>query len=67
MEVHVSSVYVHSAICAFYFIDMWGYTQYMWCNLFGVMVFHRSIVNWSGGVDVSSVYVHSVICVSYLV
>ena len=27
------------------------------------MVFHRSIVNWSGRVHVSSVYVHSVICV----
>ena len=33
------------------------------CNLFGVMVFHTSIVNW--GVDVSSVYVHSAICVTY--
>ena len=27
------------------------------------MVFQRSIVNWSGGVDVSSVYVHSTMCV----
>ena len=31
------------------------------------MVFHRSIVNWSGRVHVSSVYVHSVICVTDLV
>ena len=31
-------------------------------KLFGVMAFHRSIVNWSLGVDVSSVYVHSAIC-----
>ena len=31
------------------------------------MVFQRSIVNWSGGVDVSSVYVHSAICETYLV
>ena len=32
--VYVSSVYVHFAI---------------YVNLFGVMLFHRSIVNWSGG------------------
>ena len=63
-HVHVSSVYVHSicetslvyqysihllsigegdrcmlSICAF---------SYM-CNLFGVMVFHRSIANWGEG------------------
>ena len=31
------------------------------------MVFHRSIVNWSGGVDVFLVYVHSAICETYLV
>ena len=31
--VDVSSVYVHSAV---------------YVNLFGVIVFHRSIVNWSG-------------------
>ena len=31
------------------------------------MVFHRSIVNWSGGVDVFLVYVHSAICENYLV
>ena len=37
------------------------------CNLFGVMVFQRSIVNWSGGKDVSSVYVHSAICDTYVV
>ena len=30
------------------------------------MVFHGSIVNWSGGVHVSSVYVHSPICETYL-
>ena len=39
---------------------------YMW-YLFGVMVFQRSIVNWSSGGDVSSVCVHSAICESYLV
>ena len=37
------------------------------CNLFGVMVFQRSIVNWHGGKDVSSVYVHSAICDTYVV
>ena len=31
------------------------------------MVFYRSIVNWSGGVDVFSVYLHSAICETYLV
>ena len=45
------------------------YPQYMCIlflceNLFGVTIFYRSIVNWSGmGVDVCSVYVHSAICV----
>ena len=35
-------------------------------NLFGVMLFHTSIVKWcGGGVDVSSVYVHSPICETY--
>ena len=34
---------------------------------FGVMVFHRSIVNWSFGGDVFSVYVYSSICETYLV
>ena len=29
------------------------------------MVFHRSIVNWSEGVDVFLVYVHSAICETY--
>ena len=33
-EVYVSSIYVHSAICD---------------TLCGVTIFHRSIVNWSGG------------------
>ena len=33
------------SICVFYYM----------CNLFSVMVFQRSIVNWSGGIDVSSV------------
>ena len=35
--------------------------------LFGVMVFHRCIVNLSGGLDISSVYVYSAICETYLV
>ena len=47
------------------------YPQYMcillYVKLFGVMVFHRSIVNWSLGIYVSSVYVHSAICDTYLV
>ena len=38
------------------------YVKLIWCNLF-----HRSIVNWSLGVDVSSVYVHSAICETYFV
>ena len=47
------------------------YPQYMyillivkviWCN-----IFHRCIVNWSGGIYVFSVYVHSAICDTYLV
>ena len=33
----------------------------LYVNLFGVTVFHRSIVNWRMGVHVSSVYVHSAI------
>ena len=46
------------SICAFCYM----------CNLFGVMVFHIPIVNWSGvGVDVFSVYVHYAICETYLV
>ena len=45
------------SICTFYYM----------CNLFGVMVFQRSIANWIWGVDVSSVYVHSAICETYLV
>ena len=45
------------SICVFCFM----------CNLFGVTVFQRSVVNWSGEVDVSSVYVHSAICDAYLV
>ena len=47
MGVHESSVYVHYAICE---------------SVFGVMVFHTSIVNCSGEFDMSSVYVHSAIC-----
>ena len=33
-------------------------------NLFGVVVFHRSMVNWRRG---ALVYVHSAICSTYLV
>ena len=36
-------------------------------EVFGVVVYHRSIVNWSWGVYLSSVYMHSAICVTYLV
>ena len=47
------------------------YCQLEWgvdvSSVFGVMVFHRDIVNWSGGGHVSSVYVHSAICDTYLV
>ena len=45
------------SICAFCYM----------CKLFGVMVFHTSIFNWSWGLDVSSVYVHSAISDTYLV
>ena len=43
-----ASVYVHSAICE---------------TVFGVVVFHRSVVSWRGAL----VYVHSAICETYLV
>ena len=36
---------------------------YMW-DLFGVVVFHRSMVNWRRG---TLVYVHSAICETYMV
>ena len=50
-------IYILS-ICAF---------CYMW-NLFGVAIFHTSILNWcGGGKDVFSVYMHSAICETYLV
>ena len=45
------------SICAFCYM----------CKLFGVIVFRRSIVNWSVGVVVSSVYIHSAICETYVV
>ena len=68
----VSSVYVHSLICENYLVYgipyiycqlEWGGRCilsicafcYMW-NLFGGMVFHRSIVNWSGGRCMLSIY-----------
>ena len=114
--VHVSSVYVQSALCGTYLVSQYSihllsigegyiYPQYMcillyvkliWCsnipyiysqllwgrercilsicafcymwNLFGVAIFHTSILNWcGGGIDVSSLYVHSAICETYLV
>ena len=43
------------SICAFCYM----------CNLFGVTVFHTSIVTC--GVDVCLVHVHSVICQTYVV
>ena len=80
---HVSSIYVHSAICETYFvlwysidllsIGVGGRCMLSICascymsNLFGVTVFHRSIVNWSVWLVVSSVYMHSDICETYLV
>ena len=83
MGLNISSVYVHSAICETYVVQQYSIDVlsigvrdicilskcvfcYM-CNVFGVMVFQRSIVNWSLGIDVSSVYVHSAICDTYLV
>ena len=42
------------SICAFCYM----------LNLFGVVVFHRSMVNWRRG---ALVYVHSAICETYLV
>ena len=33
-------------------------------NLFGVVVFHRSVVNWRRG---ALVYVHSAVCETYVV
>ena len=47
--VHLPYIYVHSAIC----------------YLFGVVVFHRSMVNWRR--YMALVYVHSAICETYLV
>ena len=45
-------------ICAFF--CMW--------NLFGVVVFWRSMLNWRrGGVSLPWVYVHASICETYLV
>ena len=45
-------------ICAFCYME----------NLFGVVVLHRYMVNWSrGGVSLPWVYVHSSICKTYLV
>ena len=35
-------------------------------NLFGVVVFQRSMVNWRG-IHLSLVYVHSAICETYVV
>ena len=80
---HVFSVYVHSLICEtdlvhWYSTDLLSITVGGRCilcicaccnmgNLFGVLIFHRFIFNWSGGVVVSSVYVHSAICKTYLV
>ena len=44
-------------ICAFFSMS----------NLFGVVVFQRSMLNWRKGVHLPSVYVHSSICETYLV
>ena len=46
-------------ICAFCYM----------CNLFGVVVFQKSLLNWRRGVGVSLpwVYAHSAICETYLV
>ena len=46
------------SLCAFCYMS----------NVYGVMVFHIPMINWScEGLDVSSVYVHSAICETYLV
>ena len=80
--VHLTLLYVHSAICEtyvvyWYSIDLWsvvgGGTSalgicefcYMW-NLFGVVVFYRSMVDWRG-VCLTLVYVHSAICETFMV
>ena len=44
------------SICAFCYM----------LNVFGVVVFHRSMVDWRG-VHVPEVYVHSAICSTYSV
>ena len=42
----------------------WGICAFCsMCNLHGVVVFHRSVVNWQGAL----VYVHSAICETHLV
>ena len=62
---HVSSLYVHSAICDTFLVYQYSIDVLSIgvggicilsicafcyrCHLFGVMVFQRSIVNWSGG------------------
>ena len=76
---HRSMIYVHSAICETYLVqwifhtsmvDWRGYICPGICafcymlNLFGVVVFHRCMVNWRRG---ALVYVHSAICETYLV
>ena len=72
-------VYVHSAICEtyvvlWYSIHLWsiggGTSALSICafcyllNLFSVVVFYRSMVNWRRG---ALVYVHSAICETYVV
>ena len=49
--VHLPSVYVHSAICETYLV-------------FGVVLFHTSMVNWRRG---ALVYVHSALCETFWV
>ena len=70
-------VYVHSAVCEtylvqWYSIDLWsigggwlGICAFCYMrNLFGVVVFHRSMVKWRRW---ALVYVHSAICATYVV
>ena len=71
-------VYVHSAICETYMVlwyslDLWligGISALGRCafcfmfNLFGVVVFHRSMISWRRG---ALLCVHSAICATYVV
>ena len=81
--VHLPWVYVHSSICDTYSVqwcsmDIWSiggggmsslgiFAFFYMSNLFDIVVFHRSMVNWRKGVHVPYVYLHSSICKIYSV